>query len=159
NNRNHEDMLEEHSASKRARWKWQGRALGLAAWLLLATGAQAQFGTQPTGEVSGGQGITVTSVAAGTVSSVQVLTAGATGLDFALGAGASTCVRVTFAAAGQTCAESVTFTPTVPGLRVGAVVLLDGSGKVLGSTNVSGTGTGGLGVLAPGNLVQVAGNG
>ena len=159
-NRNCENRLNEPAPRlKQARWKRRSGALGLTAALLMATTALAQFGTQPVGVVSGAQGVTVTSRAAGTVNKVEVLTLGATGLDFAQGAGASTCGTATFGAAGQTCTESVTFTPAVPGLRVGAVVLLDGSGNVLGSAYVSGNGSGGLGVLASGNLIQVAGNG
>ena len=132
--------------------------LGLAA-LLMATGAQAQFGTQAVGVVSGSQGVTVTAQAAGTVNSVEILALGATGLEFAQGLGASTCGTASFASAGQTCTESVTFTPAVPGLRVGAVVLLDAGSNVLGIAYLSGTGSGSLGVLAPGNLLPVAGNG
>ena len=134
-------------------------SVGLAAVLLTATCAQAQFGNQPVGVTSGAQGVTVTSVASGTVSSVELLTVGAPGLDFAQGVGASTCGSASFSASGQTCAVSVTFTPAVPGLRTGAVVLLDASGNVLGTAYINGTGVGGLGVLTPGNLLQLAGNG
>jgi hypothetical protein len=58
-----------------------------------------------------------------------------------------------------TCTESVTFKPTAPGVREGAVVLLDSANNVLGTTYLSGTGVGGLGVLVPGNVLPVAGNG
>jgi sugar lactone lactonase YvrE len=53
----------------------------------------------------------------------------------------------------------VTLTPSAPGLRIGAVVLVNGSGSVLGTEFLSGTGTGGLGVLVPGNIIPVAGDG
>ena len=159
-NRNCENRLKEPAArSQQARWRRRGEALGLAVSLLLATGAQAQFGTQPVGVVSGARDVTVTALVSGTVNTVEVLTLGVTGLDFAQGGGASTCGTATFAAAGKTCTELVTFAPAAPGLRIGAVVLRDVSGNVLGSAYVSGTGTGGLGVLTPGNLLQVAGNG
>jgi hypothetical protein len=46
----------------------------------------------------------------------------------------------------------VTFTPKAPGLRIGAVVLRDNSKNVLGTTYLSGTGLGGLGVLVPGTV-------
>ena len=42
---------------------------------------------------------------------------------------------------------------------MGAVVLLDAGGNVLGTGYLSGTGLGGLGVLASGNDIPVAGNG
>ena len=134
--------------------------LVLAAGLLAAAGAQAQavFGTQPVGATSGAQNVTVTAQAAGTVAKVEVLTLGVTGLDFAKGAGALTCENANLAA-GATCLESVTFTPAAPGLRIGAVVLLDSNSNVLGTTYIYGTGQGGLGVLVPGNVLGVAGNG
>ena len=133
--------------------------LGLAALLLTATGARAQFGSQPVGADSGAQSITVTAEATGTVNSVEVLTLGAPGLEFAPGGGSSPCATATFSAAGQTCVESVTFTPAAPGLRLGAVVLQDAGGNVLATGYVSGTGLGGLGVVTPGNVLPVAGNG
>ena len=40
---------------------------------------------------------------------------------------------------------------------MGAVVLLNAGGNVVGTGYISGTGTGGLGVLAPGNIAPVAG--
>jgi sugar lactone lactonase YvrE len=140
-----------------------GRAwmLTLTVLLLTATGAQAQaaysFGTQAVGTMSGGQNITVTAQVAGNVATVQVLTLGTSGLDFATGAGVL-CGTPTLAVGG-TCTESVTFTPAYPGLRMGAVVLLDSAGNVLGTTYLSGTGLGGLGVLVTGNITRIAGNG
>jgi hypothetical protein len=133
--------------------------LALAALLLAATGAQAQsiFATpQPVTTTSGPQTVTVTAQVAGTVNKVEVLTLGVSDLDFAAGAGASNCGSATLALNG-TCTESVTFTPAYPGLRVGAVVLLDINSNVLGTAYLSGTGLGGLGVLVPGNVITVAG--
>jgi hypothetical protein len=150
------------SATAAAKRAWRNLSLGLAAALLAATGAQAQsaFGPVPVGTNSGEQSVTVTAQAAGTVSSVEVLTQGASGMDFARGTSAL-CKGVILTVGGPngSCAQSVTFTPTNPGLRMGAVVLLDSSGNVLGATYISGTGLGGLGVLAPGNVLPVAGNG
>ena len=137
-------------------------ALGLAALLLAASAAHAQavFGApQPVGVTSGAQNVTVSSQIAGAVSQVRVLTLGASGLDFEKGVGALTCETAVFTAANQTCMESVTFTPRFPGLRLGAVVLLDSAGNLLGTTLLSGTGLGGLGVLVPGNVLSVAGDG
>ncbi len=139
-----------------------GRAIVLGSFFLLAfTAAHAQFGAQPVGATTGSQGITVTASAAGTVTSVQILTLGAPSGDFAAGTGAGNCASANLAQ-GATCTASVTFAPAAPGLRLGAVVLVGnptvGAGPaVLGTAYLSGTGTGGLGVLVSGNLLLVAG--
>jgi sugar lactone lactonase YvrE len=74
----------------------------------------------------------------------SVLTQGAQGLDFA-DAGGGTCdtngTSVGYGA-GDTCTVNVTFAPQVSGARYGAVELLDGSGNVLASGYVQGTGVG-----------------
>ncbi len=132
-----------------------------AALLLTAAGAHAQFGAQPVGATTGNQGVTVTASAAGTVTSVQILTLGSPSGDFAAGTGAANCASATVAQ-GATCTASVTFTPAAPGLRLGAVVLVGtptvGTGpSVLGTAYLSGSGIGGLGVLVSGNLLPVAG--
>jgi len=135
--------------------------LALAA-LLAVTGASAQavFGTIPVGGANPltEQTVPVTSPLGGTVSSVKVLTLGASGpqLDFQAG-NTPSCVSTTPLATNGVCQQSVTFSPTTPGLRIGAVVLLDTNGAVLGTTFLSGTGLGGLGVLVPGNVLPVAG--
>ena len=138
------------------------RALVCGASLLLtAAAARAQFGAQPVGATSGNQGVTVTASTAGTVTSVQILTLGSPSGDYAAGTGAANCASAVLAQGG-TCTASVTFTPAAPGLRLGAVVLVgtpsSGPGPaVLGTAYLSGTGTGGLGVLVSGNLLPVAG--
>src|ERR1035437_2259463 len=135
----------------------RGGMLVFPVLLLTAVGAlgQSVFGTQPIG-TSITTPVNVTARVAGTVSSVQVLTLGVSGLDFTVGGGASTCPSASLAV-NQTCSQSVTFTPAAPGARIGAVVLLDSSNNVLGTTYLSGTGLGGLGVLIPGNVTTVAG--
>jgi hypothetical protein len=134
--------------------------LALAALLLATAGAQAQavFGTIAVGGSTppAEQSVSVTALVGGTVNSVKILTAGASNQDFTAGSGAS-CVPATPLAAGAACTQSVTFTPAAPGLRIGAVVLLDSSGNVLGTAYLSGTGLGGLGILVPGNILPVAG--
>ena len=131
-------------------------ALALLAATSVGGHAQSIFGAQAVSSTSPGQTVLVTATSGGTVSAVKVLTSGVAGQDFAKGAGSSTCEAATLSAGG-TCTESVTFTPTVPGQRMGAVVLLSAGGQVLGTGYISGTGTGGLGVLAPGNMSTVAG--
>ena len=135
----------------------QGIACAMAL-LLAATCAHAQFGSQQVG-ASGSQSITVTATVAGTVSNVEVLMLGSSSGDFAGVNGSSTCPGASLAVGGK-CTESVTFTPTEPGLRLGAVVLVgtvSGRTTVLGTAYLSGTGQGGLGVLVAGNVLPVAG--
>jgi sugar lactone lactonase YvrE len=132
--------------------------LALAALLLTAAGVQAQtvFPPQNVGTESLWQTVTVTAQTAGQISKVEVLTLGVSGLDFTPSGGVSTCPSA-FLSAGATCTQSVVFTPTAPGTRVGAVVLLNSSSEVLGTAYLSGTGTGGLGVFVPANMITVAG--
>jgi sugar lactone lactonase YvrE len=139
----------------------RGWMLVLASLLLASVSAWAQngiFGTVSVGTTSGSQSVTVTAQAAGAVSTVEVLTMGASGLDFADLPSSSTCPSATLTVAQQ-CTEVVTFAPVAPGVRLGAVVLLDSSRNVLGTAYLSGIGQGGLGVLVSGNLLPVAGDG
>jgi sugar lactone lactonase YvrE len=124
----------------------------------LAIAQSVSFGSQPVGRTSAEHSVTITAQAAGSVAAVQVLTLGNPGLDFAPGASATTCSSATLNV-GQACTASVTFTPASPGVRSGAVVLLDSSNTVLGVTYLSGNGSGGLGVLLPVNVMPVAGSG
>ena len=120
----------------------------LGSWLLaLATlpatspvAAQSlSFGSQAVGITAGEQNVTIKARVAGAVSAVEVLTLGISGLDFAPGIGAMSCESSTLVV-GATCIESVMFTPAYPGLRTGAVVLLDSNRNVLGITYLNGTG-------------------
>lgn len=137
----------------------RGGLVTLISMLVMATGAQAQSvfsAWQNVGSTSSAQTVTVTASVAGSVSKVEVLSTGVSGLDFGKGGGSSTCESASLTAGG-TCTESVTFTPASAGRRIGAVVLLGASGNVLGTAYVSGTGQGGLAVLTPGNTISVAG--
>ncbi len=67
----------------------------------------------------------------------QVVTQGATGLDFTEGTG-GTCTGA-FSAPGS-CTVNVNFAPLAPGLRMGAVHLLDSSGNVLAALPIYGVG-------------------
>jgi len=111
---------------------------------------------QPVFTTSAAQNVVVAAQVAGTVNQVEVLTLGVSGLEFAKGSGALTCESAVLAS-GATCQQSVAFTPAYPGLRAGAVVLLDSNSNVLGTAYLSGTGVGGLGVFFPGNVITVAG--
>jgi hypothetical protein len=139
-------------------WMWM---LALSALLLAGSGAQAQavFGTVAVGSPIE-QTVTVTAPGGSTVASVAIFTMGVSGSnsDFQKGNGSS-CVTAIPSAPNNTCQQSVSFTPSAPGLRSGAIVLFDSLGNVLGTTYISGTGSGGLGVFVPGNVVPVAGDG
>jgi sugar lactone lactonase YvrE len=93
----------------------------------------------------------------GTVGSLALLTQGAPGLDF-LDTGTGTCKSNTAYFAGATCTVSATFKPTRPGLRYGAVELLDTSGNLMASGNVQGTGLGSQLAFLPG-LQSMIGSG
>jgi hypothetical protein len=131
----------------------------LAAILLSAPSfalSQATFATFALGVPSSPQNVSVTLTAPGIVGNVQVLTAGAPGLDFAP-AGQGTCLSASFP---STCTVSITFTPSAPGMRVGAIVLMDADQQtMLGTTYIQGIGSGGLGVLSPANIIPFAGDG
>jgi sugar lactone lactonase YvrE len=90
------------------------------------------------------------------VDSVEVLTQGSPNLDFKA-EGSFNCVAPLALPGPEICTQPVTFTPAAPGVRVGAVVLLDSNKEVLGTAYVSGIGLGGLGVLVPGEVIPVAG--
>jgi hypothetical protein len=139
----------------RQRWQW---AFVLAALVLPIVGAFAQSPTFPVtavGTASAQVTVTVTAPFGGEVSNVEILTMGAPGLDFAAGTGPS--CQSKELDANKTCQQSVVFTPTYPGMRVGAVVLVGDDRKIMGAAFLSGIGSAGLGVMAPGNVTAVAG--
>ena len=75
------------------------------------------------------------------VTGTQVLTEGATGLDYT-DAGSGNCSTSNPYNAGDFCWVDVDFTPQYPGTRMGAVQLLGASGAVLASGYVTGLGMG-----------------
>jgi sugar lactone lactonase YvrE len=62
-------------------------------------------------------------------------------MDYALVAG-GTCAATTLYAAGGTCTVLFTFTPSHPWVRYGSVTLADSTGRLLGNSFLTGTGTG-----------------
>ncbi len=156
-----------HSSAHGSHCEWRrsrSLAVGLAALLLAATvsAAQSTFPATAVGTSAAQKAVTVVAQAAGTVDHETIVTLGQPGLDFTLPAvPASSCTGVTLTVGGATpsCSQSVAFTPTAPGVRVGAVELFDAGGDLLGETLVSGAGVGGLAVLVPGNTLPFAGNG
>ncbi|HWG20457.1 MAG TPA: Ig-like domain repeat protein [Terracidiphilus sp.] len=130
--------------------------LAVAGLLSAAAGvhAQAGFPIKPVGSPAT-QTVTVTAQASGTVSRIQVLTSGNPNLEF-VSAGSGSCTGASLSTDG-TCTVPVTFTPAYPGLRQGAVVLLDSGNLVLGTALLNGIGSGGLGLLVPSNAQALAG--
>jgi hypothetical protein len=120
--------------------------------------AQPAYVFQPAMAVGGTpqvQSIPVTIQTAGTLGAVKVLTQGSPNLDFTLSS-VGTCAT----GAGQICNVSVSFSPKYPGLRFGAILILNaGDGHIMASQNISGTGQGSLGVMSPGQINTLAGDG
>ncbi|WP_160115108.1 Ig-like domain repeat protein [Bryocella elongata] len=100
--------------------------------------------------------VTVTMTASGNAASPVALTQGIANLDFAISGGS--CTSGASYSVGQQCTATVIFTPKYPGLRLGAVVVPNAAGGVLGEALVSGNSTGSLAVLTPGNITTVAGD-
>ncbi len=106
--------------------------------------ATTGFGPIPVATASALRSVTFSIADPGTLGPVLVSTAGATGSDFT-DAGTGTCSTngATYVySANATCTVDVIFTPTYPGQREGAVLLKDGSGNLLATAYLNGTGTG-----------------
>jgi len=95
--------------------------------------------------------VVITFKTAGTLESIAVVTQGATSLDF-VDAGTGTCKAGTAYTAGETCTVNVSFTPKSVGTRYGAAVMRDGSGDVLATAYLQGTGGGPQATFAPGTM-------
>lgn len=142
---------------------------GLAGiWVVLIAllgSAEGQTGVQFTPNVTVGtssntQTVTLTIQSAGTLGSIQVLTGGSAGLDYAAASpGAGACTTGTAYSIGQSCTVSIVFTAKYPGVRAGAVLLLDSGGHPMVTVALSGVGVGPLSVATAGEIVTVAGNG
>ena len=125
------------------------RGPGPAAWSQIShIAGNVDFGTVNVGSVSATQTLTFnfsSPTSLNVTNAVQVLTQGTPGLDFK-SAGTGSCAGSTY----STCTVGVTFSPTAPGLRMGAVVLEDTSGNVLATAYVHGAGHGPQVVFDPG---------
>ena len=114
--------------------------------------AGVNLGTINVGSTSGSVALTFTfdaSVTLNSTTAYQVLTQGATGLDFK-DAGSGTCATSSSFTVGQTCTVNVHFSPASPGLRLGSVALYDSTGNTLATANLFGTGSGPQAVFYPG---------
>jgi hypothetical protein len=90
----------------------------------------------------------------GRLKTPSVLTTGQANLDFTLGS--TTCTGAV--TGGQTCTIQVKFAPLTPGVRIGAVAVLDNAGTTLASNSIYGTGIAPAVAYAPaGPITQLGG--
>jgi streptogramin lyase len=109
------------------------------------------FGAENVGSTSPVIPLIFTFDSAGSIAAPVVLTQGVAGPDFAdTGTGTCTNGPGRYYNAGDTCTVDVTFTPGFAGTRYGAAELQDGSGNVIATGYVQGTGTGPLVNFLPG---------
>jgi sugar lactone lactonase YvrE len=128
---------------------------GIATVAVLALGAavaraQASFPNENVG-VAVSQAVSVT--ISGTYSTASVLTLGQPNSDFTADAALTTCTS----GSSGSCSVGVTFTPTAPGPRMGAIVVYDSTGSLVGSTAIYGTGLGPVAAFVPGYVTTYAG--
>jgi len=106
-----------------------------------AGSSTGNFGTIPVGQTSPVVTLTFTFGGNGTIGSVTPMMQGAPALDFAVVGGGNCTAGASFNAGG-TCTANVTFSPILPGLRYGAVIVKDGSGNTVATDLVNGIGSG-----------------
>ena len=109
----------------------------------------ANFGSQAIGIPSVSTTLTFSFSSSTPAGSIQVVTQGATGLDF-INAGTGTCAAGATYSAGASCTVDVIFKPTLSGPRYGAAKLLDASGNALATAYLKGTGVGPMANFLPG---------
>jgi YVTN family beta-propeller protein len=107
--------------------------------------------------VIAGSTLTYTFPAATSVGSIRMLTEGTPSLDYTAGPG-TTCTTQTYNA-GDSCTLVVAFGPKAPGLRKGAVEILDNMGHLVFQTLLSNIGLAPEVVLLPGEIRTLAGDG
>jgi sugar lactone lactonase YvrE len=118
-------------------------------------GSVLSFGPVPVGTPAPTQTLTYNFTSETTLTSVDVLTAGAAGLDYT-NAGTGTCAAGVYIA-GQSCTVAVAFTPAAPGARAGAVTLFaQGSNLPLMTWYLSGIGQSGAVTIDPGTQSTIA---
>jgi sugar lactone lactonase YvrE len=117
---------------------------------------QVNFGAVNVGTSATVQTLTYYFSSAATVSAVNILTAGASGLDYTDG-GSSTCTAGTSYTAGQSCVVTVAFTPSAPGQRSGGVTLfVQGNTLPLMTWYLSGIGQSSAVTIDPGTQSTIA---
>ena len=109
----------------------------------------------PLGSSASVQKVTVRFQTGGIVDQVKVVTRGVEGLDFRNEG--DDCKSGVYSA-GQTCTVNVSFKPTAPGERQGAILLLDRAGHTLASKPMAAMASGAVPTFVPGVITTVAGN-
>ena len=122
------------------------------------TGIVATVPSEPVGTPSPVQRSSFTFTKDFTLGSISVVTQGYTGLDFnaAIGGGCTAGAAYT---TGQSCTANFTFTPTLPGMRLGAILLYDNGGNLVATQYISGVGYGPVLQFQPAAVSTAAGNG
>jgi sugar lactone lactonase YvrE len=119
------------------------------------------FGSINVGSTSSGNNIVTanfTFSSASTPGALAVLTQGTKSLDFT-DAGTGTCSINTPYTAGESCTVNLKFKPAAPGIRLGSVALVDGSGNLISTAGtVQGTGVGPQISFLPGTVTTAAQN-
>ena len=118
------------------------------------TSSAVSFGSSAVGTAAPSQSLIYANTAAGSIT-WTALTMGAPNLDFQISN--TTCGPSM--GVGGTCQFTVTFKPTAPGTRYGAIEVLNATGAVAAVAYLSGTGLGPLAGFTPGTITTVAGNG
>jgi sugar lactone lactonase YvrE len=115
------------------------------------------FGQINVGQSSAVQSLTYRFNATIQIGSISVLTQGASGKDFQSNA-TTTCTAATYNS-GSSCTLNLVFSPTLPGVRSGTVILYDTSSppNAIGLTQLSGVGLGPIIALEPGIIKALAG--
>jgi hypothetical protein len=127
--------------------------------------AQTSFPATNVGATAPSSIVTVPVTSNGTVATVAVYSGGVlstslTAPEFSASTtGTSTCAAGSAPGAGSTCTLAVTFAPAYPGIRTGAVVLLDAGNNILGAQLINGKGIGSLATFAAGQAPVISGTG
>ncbi len=116
---------------------------------------QVSVGPVQVGTPSTVQTLTYTFSASITLSAINILTAGASGLDYADG-GSSTCAVGVAYTPGQNCVITVVLTPSAPGQRSGGVTLFAQGNTPLMTWYLSGVGQSSAVTIDPGTQSTIA---
>ncbi len=118
---------------------------------VIAVASPRDFGALPLRQTSPTGTFTFQFDGPATIGAVRVVTEGQAGGEFkAATSGMSACHAGSYTA-GSSCTVAVAFMPVEPGMRRGAILLLDASGQSLATAYLSGTGLGSKLLFTPGS--------
>jgi hypothetical protein len=127
-----------------------------AAITVTLSSSPGNFGSVGVGTAASVETLVYNFTNATTLSAVNILTAGASSLDYTDG-GSSNCTAGTAYSASQSCVVTVAFTPSAPGLRSGGVTLFaQGSNLPLTTWYLSGFGQSSAVTIDPGTQSTIA---